>query len=177
MNSAHKSRLTIPSCRFVTTVDLGRKGAETRQSNIAHYGPTHAHAYDYSKSISSCCYAIRGTLINSDAQIRRAISAPTAAAAVGGPIVGTLLTLPRLCMPGAVHPVLVRREPQQFAVGHQPPLHCDTKNRLARIRREQRHVAIGSGREAVGFSLSLSLRLGSGQSWQANPYARLLVSV
>lgn len=92
MNSAHKSRLTIPSCRFVTTVDLGRKGAETRQSNIAHYGPTHAHAYDYSKSISSCCFAIRGTLINSDAQIRRAISAPTAAAAVGGPIVGTLLT-------------------------------------------------------------------------------------
>lgn len=57
-------------------------------------------------------------------------------AARGGKVV-------RLCV---VHPVLVRREPQQFAVLAISPLCLATHQEpLTRIQREQRHVAIGPG--------------------------------
>lgn len=39
---------------------------------------------------------------------------------------GALAGVPRAVV---VHPALVRRATQQFAGGHQPPLHCDTKSR------------------------------------------------
>jgi hypothetical protein len=58
------------------------------------------------------------------------------------------------CVPGLVLPaagVMVRRESQQFAVGHQPPYALRNQEPLTRIRREQRHGIIGSWASIVAW--------------------------
>jgi hypothetical protein len=88
------------------------------------------------------------------------------------------------CVPGLVLPatgVMVRRESQQFAGGHQPPYALRDQEPLTRIKRERATVPLARGRQSLpggrASLLSLSRRLLTGRHWQANPYPGPLVSV